>query len=247
MNTHRRKSVSTTFQLETLDNRIAPATFGFAAAAHAAVVHHHAVHHHALHPQVAAPHHARHHVAHLVSAQMTVAGSFHAAGGMMPAAHPRHIRSAAGSMMLAAQPSLISVGMRPFAPVGLTPTLAPTPSPAPAPAAGSTVTNLPPKVDSNLNTIYQEFESSGGSGNFTSPLASYIKIEGSNVGVDVHGNGSGDFATLVAELQGLGMQVTASDAMTQTVEGLLPIGQLPAAATEPGTLSISAQYLPLMA
>jgi hypothetical protein len=126
------------------------------------------------------------------------------------------------------------------------PVPAPAPAPAPTPSNNPTVTSLPPNVDSNLNKIYQEYESSGGSGDFTSPEARFIKIQGSNVGVDIHGNGSTDFATLVAELQGLGMQISASDATTQTVEGMLPIAQLPSAATEAGTLSITPQYLPIL-
>jgi hypothetical protein len=103
-------------------------------------------------------------------------------------------------------------------------------------------------VDQNLNTIYQEYQrfvADGGTGTFTSSLSNLIRIQGTNVGVEVHGNG-GDFNALVTSLQGLGMQITATDAVTQTVEGMLPISQLPAAAQEPQTLSVTPGYLPVL-
>jgi len=42
------------------------------------------------------------------------------------------------------------------------------------------------------------------------------------------------------------MQVTATDAVTQTVEGLLPIDQLATVALEPQTLSISPMFRPVL-
>jgi len=110
-------------------------------------------------------------------------------------------------------------------------------------------TSLPANAGDVLNTIYQEyqkFESGGGTGTFTSIWSPYVMIQGSNVGVEVHGNGSGDFDSLVSALKNLGMQVTATDAVTQTVEGLLPINQLPTVALEPQTLSVSPMFRPVL-
>ena len=54
-------------------------------------------------------------------------------------------------------------------------------------------------------------------------------------------------AALVSTLQGLGMQVTATDSVTQTVEGMLPIDQLPTSAQEPQTLSVTPSFRPVLA
>jgi hypothetical protein len=42
----------------------------------------------------------------------------------------------------------------------------------------------------------------------------------------------------------MGMQVSATDAITQTVVGMLPIADLPTAAEGQQTLSVTPQYLP---
>jgi hypothetical protein len=113
-------------------------------------------------------------------------------------------------------------------------------------SSGTTASSLPPNVDPNLGTIYQEyvaFQDAGASGTFSPPLAQYIRVQGSSVGVEVHGNGS-DYSALVSELQGLGMQIVADDPNYQDIEGFLPILQLPTAATEPQTLSITPMFVP---
>jgi len=69
-----------------------------------------------------------------------------------------------------------------------------------------------------------------------------IQIQGTSVGIQVHGNGTGDFNALVSSLESMGMQITATDAVTQTVAGMLPIADLPAAVQTPQTLSVTAQY-----
>jgi hypothetical protein len=102
---------------------------------------------------------------------------------------------------------------------------------------------LPANVSQQLQTIYQEFEAAGGQGSFPSIYRGIIEINGSSVGVMVHGNG-GNFNTLVSDLEKLGLQVNAQDATTQTVSGLLPIGALPQAANDPQTLSVTPIFLP---
>jgi hypothetical protein len=97
-----------------------------------------------------------------------------------------------------------------------------------------------------LNTIYQQylqFLNSGGSGSFSSSLSNLIQIQGTNVGVEVHGKGTGDFNALVSSLESMGMQISATDAVTQTVVGMLPITDLPAAALGLQTLSVTPLYL----
>jgi len=98
-----------------------------------------------------------------------------------------------------------------------------------------------------LNTIYQEylqFVDSGGTGTFSSSLSNLIQIQGTNVGVEVHGKG--DFNALVSSLQSMGMQISATDPVTQTVVGMLPIADLPAAAQGLQILSMTPQYRPAL-
>ena len=107
--------------------------------------------------------------------------------------------------------------------------------------------SLPANADNNLNTIYQQylqFVNSGGTGTFSSSLSNLIQIQGTSVGVQVHGNGTGDFNAMVSALESAGMQISATDAVTQTVVGMLPIADLPAAAQGQQTLSVTPQYLP---
>ena len=87
------------------------------------------------------------------------------------------------------------------------------------------------KAGQDLITIYEEFEQQGGSSTFTSSEAGLVRIVGTSVGVDVHSTG-GSFANLVSAMTALGMQVQAQNATDGIVEGLLPIGQLVAAAAE---------------
>lgn len=105
------------------------------------------------------------------------------------------------------------------------------------------------KAGQDLITIYQEFvqfENNGGTGGFVSSKASFVVIKGTNVGVDVHWNGSGDFNAYVASLTNLGMQIQATDSTSGTVEGLLPIAQLPGVAGMSQTKSLSPIYIPMM-
>jgi hypothetical protein len=102
---------------------------------------------------------------------------------------------------------------------------------------------LPANVSQQLQAIYQEFEAAGAQGSFPSSYRGVIEIDGSSVGVMIHGNG-GDFNTLVGDMERLGLHVNAQDATTQTVSGLLPIGALPQAANDPLTLSVTPIFLP---
>ena len=109
---------------------------------------------------------------------------------------------------------------------------------------------MPANAGDILNTIYQDYQKykkDGGTGTFTSSSSPFVVIQVSDVRVDVHGNGSADFGSLVSTLQSLGMQVTATDSVTQTVEGMLPIDQLPTVAQEPQSLSVTPSFRPVLA
>jgi len=98
------------------------------------------------------------------------------------------------------------------------------------------------KAGQGLIALYQDFQQSSGSGTFVSTHAANIETVGTSVRVDVRG--PGDVGALSASLQGLGMQVTATDPNTHTVEGLLPISKLPDAAQLSGVTTISPVYKP---
>lgn len=110
--------------------------------------------------------------------------------------------------------------------------------------------SLPANVDQNLGKIYQEYQdyvSGGSSGTFTSSESVIIFIDGTNVGINAHGNGSGSFDAYVAALTGLGMQVQATDSNSLNVSGMIPISALPDAAKLSQTFSISPMYKPRFA
>ena len=71
-------------------------------------------------------------------------------------------------------------------------------------------------------------------------------INGSNVGLSVHDSVVGDFNNLVAQLQSAGMQITISDPTTQTVEGMLPIANLPKIAQLPQAPSVTPLLNPVL-
>ncbi|WP_076348270.1 hypothetical protein [Paludisphaera borealis] len=108
--------------------------------------------------------------------------------------------------------------------------------------AGTAAQNLPPNVSGELNVIYQNFLTNSNQPIETGPGS--IPIDGSNVGVNIHGNGQGDFSDFLSTLRNLGMEITATSDVTWTVVGMLPISQLPTAAQTPQTLSITPQYSP---
>jgi len=274
MNAHRRTALKPALQLETLDERIAPAHMGIAAVGHVAAAHHDmAVHSraaahfnpgamHASTTRAAAL--ATHHARLISSSSNTVMSSGRVISSTMPA-------SQASNHAATLSPAFTSVigmhrlrpGTMPTLPIAVaTPPPASTTSPvtitaSPAPTVTTSSTSpsstlpasLPAKADGNLNAIYQQylqFVNSGGTGTFTSPLSTMIEIQGTSVGVQVHGNGTSDFNALVSSLQSMGMQVSATDAVTQTVAGMLPIADLPTATQGLQILSVTAQYRPIM-
>jgi hypothetical protein len=149
-----------------------------------------------------------------------------------------HLQSASAARPFMGIPSAATPTMR-----GTPVTPSATPNNDSTSDAGTPVQSLPPNVTGSLNAIYQEYKRST-----TVPVSNApgsIVVQGSNVGVSVHGNGQGSFATFVSTLQNLGMQINASSDVTWTVAGMLPIDQLPAAAQTPQTRSITPMYKPV--
>jgi len=251
-----RTSTRTTLQLETFEERIAPAHLGLGAL-HAEMAQQHAAILSRLHGRLHASHLQHHHA----QASM-ISGHAHKLSGARFAfnATQNATHNAPGSARGSDSPTAPVPAVSMAAPV--TPAVADpaTPSPVPvhpvtpAPEPVGTTSNLPASLPANagniLNTIYQEYQkykTDGGTGTFTSSWSPFVVIQGSDVRVDVHGNGSGDFGSLVSALQDLGMQVTATDSVTQTVEGMLPVDQLPTVAQESHTLSVTPSFRPVLA
>jgi len=103
------------------------------------------------------------------------------------------------------------------------------------------------KAGSNLIALYldyQSFNSSGGQGTFSSTHAARLQVVGNQVRVDIRG--TTNVGSLAATLSSKGMHVESTDANTRTVEGLLPISQLPAVAQLSQVTTISPVFRPTL-
>jgi hypothetical protein len=243
--------------LEVLDERIVPSAGAMASIYHGALAEHPAIHAHArahvpkahevVHPK--AVHLARMHHKHhnrIVPAVQISSGlaSAPAVASPVTVLSTTGIEQAQGPTV-AALPIATSMGSTPIATtVGSTTSTPKVPVPNPAATSNpADIQNGPlAKAGQDLITIYEEFVLQGGSATFTSTEAGLIRIQGTSVGVDVHSTG-GNFGSLVSAMTGLGMQVQAKDATFGVVEGLLPIGQLVAAAQDSQTLSLTPIYI----
>lgn len=108
---------------------------------------------------------------------------------------------------------------------------------------------LPANVGTPLQSLYAQYEtyeSSGGAVPFSPTGANLLVINGTDVGIQVKDTSTGDFSTLIAELQGVGMQIRNSSSTYGLVEGMLPIAQLPTVAQLPQTLSVAPMSNPIL-
>src|SRR5262249_12842878 len=83
---------------------------------------------------------------------------------------------------------------------------------------------LPANVARTLQTIYQAFLDNNGT--VPSSQTGRVVVNGTDVGVQVKSNETGDFAAFVTQLQNAGMQIITSDARYGVVVGMVPINQL---------------------
>jgi hypothetical protein len=251
MNRHSRTSLRARLQVESVEDRIAPAHLGVTAAAHVVVAAHHAIHHRlAAHDRAAE---LRASTVQVRSAATRVESPVVSLRAQALSAHHRAVAHGTSALATATHRAVTTTSVSASAvriitmPVITIPTSVPPTSSNPAPNLPEP--SLPPNVDGNLNTIYQQyeaFESNGGTGTFSTPLASFIRVQGTDVGIEVHGNGSGDFGSLVSALENLGMQVQTVDGTTGNVYGMLPIAQLPSVAGNSLVFSVMPEYLPML-
>lgn len=258
--------------LERLDERIVPSGVGMAPIHHAALAEHPAIHanaHAAVQPKAIhhakafhhakAVHHARvHHFPQITPVVSTLPAVAVPTAGTTVVAVSTAGTTAASSATVVAAPetqaqmsadatsapvtSAPATAVGSFSPVTTAPAVTPQPTTTTDPGD---IENGPlAKAGQDLIKIYEEFEQQGGDATFTSSEAKVVKIVGTSVGVDVHSAG-GNFGNLVSAMTALGMQVQAQDASHGIIEGLLPIGQLVAAAQNSQTLSLSPIYIPV--
>ena len=108
---------------------------------------------------------------------------------------------------------------------------------------------LPANLSAQLQSLYAQYEvyeTSGASGPFRPTGLNGLVISGTSVGIQVKSNNTGDFSSFVSTLQSDGMQVLDSSSTYGLVNGMLPIGQLPAVAQLPQTLSITPMFNPIL-
>jgi hypothetical protein len=168
----------------------------------------------------------------------------------MARAEARHLarHHAAGAAMSLNRVSLRGAADPPAVGPGQRPIFITTPTGTITTTNSTTGSSLPANVGGPLRTIYQEYQqwvSGGEQGAFTSSLASMVVIDGTNVGVSVRATDSADFNALVSEVEGLGMQVSGSDATHLMITGMLPIAQLPNVAQLSQTESVAAMFRPM--
>jgi hypothetical protein len=112
-----------------------------------------------------------------------------------------------------------------------------------SPPARSGASPLPANVSVLLDTIYEEYQS--GDMPLPTPRPGQVEIQGSRVGIEIHDSSPGDFNTVVADAESLGLQVTDLSEAYDTVVGFLPIAQLPALAQLPTSSAVAPLLYPM--
>jgi hypothetical protein len=107
------------------------------------------------------------------------------------------------------------------------------------------VNNRGGQVLGTIYTQYINFETAGGTGTFTSSLSSRYYLSGTSVGVSIRLSSSGNFSTLVSQLEEAGLQVSATSTQNLLVEGYLPIAELPVIANDAYVVGLSALSKPV--
>jgi hypothetical protein len=89
--------------------------------------------------------------------------------------------------------------------------------------------------------VYEEFQN----GDLpTTNEPGQVEIQGINVGIQIHSSDSTDFASMVANAENLGLQVTIESDSFDIVVGFLPTADLPAIAQLSGSPSITPVFTP---
>jgi hypothetical protein len=89
--------------------------------------------------------------------------------------------------------------------------------------------------------VYQEFQN----GDLpTTNEPGQVEIQGNNVAIQIHSSDPTDFASMVANAENLGLQITIESDSFDIVVGFLPIANSPAIAQLSGSPSITPVFTP---
>jgi hypothetical protein len=111
-------------------------------------------------------------------------------------------------------------------------------------SSSSTTTTLPANLGAQLQVLYNEYESSGGSSSFTPTGVDGILISGDDVGINFQSSDTADFNSFLSQLQSDGLQVSTDSATYGIIDGMLPIAQLPTVAQISSSASVTPLTLP---
>jgi hypothetical protein len=92
----------------------------------------------------------------------------------------------------------------------------------------------------DLINVYQAYIRAGNSAAGFATRFPLLRFQGNSVGVDIRGTGT--FSSFLTSVRNLGVTVTTSSAAYATVEGYVPIAQLPTLAALPQTLAVAPNY-----
>jgi hypothetical protein len=96
-----------------------------------------------------------------------------------------------------------------------------------------------------IYTEYVNYYQAGSHGAFLSAQSDTVEMAGNAVGVNIQFSG-GNFATNEAQMQQIGMLVTATAPSLGIVEGFMPIGSLPSVAMDPFMSSLTPVFKPTL-
>jgi hypothetical protein len=94
-----------------------------------------------------------------------------------------------------------------------------------------------------IYTEYVNYYQAGSKGSFESAQNQTVEMVGPTVGVTVQFN-RGTFASNLQNMESIGMVVTVTSPTTNSVQGFMPIWQLPAVAEDPNLGSLTPVYRP---
>lgn len=115
-------------------------------------------------------------------------------------------------------------------------------------STGTGSSTLPSNVAASLQALYTEYESSSGGNDFKPSLPSdtMLQISGDSVAVSLKIDSSGSFNSAMSTLQSDGMKITASSSTYGLINGMLPIAELPAAASVASSVAPATAPLPYL-
>jgi hypothetical protein len=98
----------------------------------------------------------------------------------------------------------------------------------------------------SLYSQYESYESAGGSGTFSPTGVNGLEISGTDVGINFQTSNAAALGTDLSQLQSDGLQISIESATYGTIDGKLPIAELPAVAQISTSASVTGLISPMM-